>query len=100
MNEGESVPGPVSPANLGPSSPDSSPVPGPVSSSPGPSPSSFPSPFPGPVFSPGPTPSPASASASSPFFDHDVALAIEARIKQSQSDSQLAMDEAKKLLKD
>ncbi|GKG42490.1 hypothetical protein Tco_0476788, partial [Tanacetum coccineum] len=29
MNEGESVPGPVSPANLGPSSPDSSPVPGP-----------------------------------------------------------------------
>lgn len=40
------------------------------------------------------TPSP------SGFFDHDVALAIESRIKQSQTDSQLAMDEAKKLLND
>ncbi|PWA38877.1 Pectinesterase inhibitor [Artemisia annua] len=88
MNKGKSVLGPVSPSNLGPSSPYSSPVPGPVNYEDSPS------------SSPGPTPTQASASAPTPFFDHDVALAIEARIKQSQSDSQLAMDEAKKLLKD
>ncbi|KAI3829549.1 hypothetical protein L1987_03675 [Smallanthus sonchifolius] len=34
------------------------------------------------------------------YFDHDVALAIESMIKQAQSNSQLAIDEAKTLLSD
>ncbi|CAI9300425.1 unnamed protein product [Lactuca saligna] len=43
---------------------------------------------------------PTIAQAPSGFIDQDIALAIEARIKQSQSDSQVAMEEAKKLLKE
>ncbi|KAJ0520517.1 putative pectinesterase inhibitor domain-containing protein [Helianthus annuus] len=53
------------------------------------------SPFSGPS-SPGSAPGPSPSG----FIDHDVALVIESRIKQSQSDAQSAMDEAKKLLKD
>lgn len=79
-----------------PSQPSSSPSSGiPIAPSPFSGPAHYPDP---PSFSPrlapGPSPSP------SGFIDHDVALAIEARIKQSQSDAQLAMDTAKKLLKD
>ncbi|KAK1412502.1 hypothetical protein QVD17_33807 [Tagetes erecta] len=111
-------PGPTPSSFLGPnlpSSPDLGPTPSPFqghvpypsqpSSSPGsglplaPSPFSGPAPYPDPPsfsprLAPGPSPSP------SGFIDHDVALAIETRIKRSQSDAQLAMDTAKKLLKD
>ncbi|KAK1428121.1 hypothetical protein QVD17_16949 [Tagetes erecta] len=38
--------------------------------------------------------------SNSAFFDHDSALAIESMIKQAQSNSQLAIDEAKTLLSD
>lgn len=46
------------------------------------------------------TPAIAQGPGPSGFIDQDIALAIEARIKQSQSDSQVAMEEAKKLLKE
>lgn len=94
------VHGPGLAPNLGPS-PMEGPrlVPG---QSPVHSPSSVPGPVPvpaeGPVNGMGSVPSPGPAPTG--FIDHDVALAIGARIKQSQSDSQLAMDEAKKLLTD
>ncbi|KAD6120246.1 hypothetical protein E3N88_11517 [Mikania micrantha] len=64
-----------------------------------PSPFSETAPFPDPPSS-APGQGPGSGPSPSGFFDHDVALAIESRIKQSQSDAQLAMDEAKKLLDD
>ncbi|KAI3760011.1 hypothetical protein L1987_50399 [Smallanthus sonchifolius] len=102
---------PFSPG-LGPG-PSPSPFSGPAadpslpSSSPGsgmglaPSPFSGPAPYPNPPSSlPGLGPGPGPSPSPSGFFDHDVALAIESRIKQSQSDAQLAMDEAKKLLDD
>ncbi|KAK9067716.1 hypothetical protein SSX86_011827 [Deinandra increscens subsp. villosa] len=112
---------PYSPG-LGPSSgPSPSPfsglAPSPIHPGSGPGPSLGPSPFlgptpypapsslsPGPGPAPGPDPAlgpgPGSSPSPSGFFDHDIALAIEARIKQSQTNAQLAMDEAKKLLKD
>ncbi|KAI3805891.1 hypothetical protein L1987_21778 [Smallanthus sonchifolius] len=97
-------PGPSPSPFSGPAPDPSLPSPSPGSGmgpAPSPSPFSGPAPYPNPPSSlPGLGPGPGPSPSPSGFFDHDVALAIESRIKQSQSDAQLAMDEAKKLLDD
>ncbi|KAI3679091.1 hypothetical protein L6452_38399 [Arctium lappa] len=91
VNEAEAVLNPVSPSILGLGEKPSSPVPAMAPTIADGGEAETPVSYPNSIALP---PSP------SGFFDHDVALAIESRIKQSQTDAQLAMDEAKKLLND
>ncbi|KAI3749187.1 hypothetical protein L2E82_19794 [Cichorium intybus] len=84
----------------GPNSPSSSPSPAPFSLLPESQISSVPEMAADGGDAEAPVSNPASGPGPSGFLDQDIALAIEARIKQSQTDSQIAMDEAKKLLED